>query len=278
MNWDEYRSMDAMNASTLVAGCKSMLHLKRVIDEGNQAPTPAMKFGTLVHSMVLEPDDFNNRYVVLPDFKNHPDNVTDTGKPSTSKTKWVTNQVAEFARENAGKEFMSPADLERAKRVKDAVYSKPFARQLLETTHHEVTLTGELNGVACKSRLDMLSEPRMADLKTAATVESRLFGSSAASLNYGFKLAFHQLMAKQELGVFPEVFIVSVETAGDFDVAIYNATDYVEQERQTVMTMLHRYKACKVSGEWPGVDGGADWSTLDLPNWAMENEFDWESV
>ena len=67
MTWENYRGIKAMNGSTLVAGLKSMLHLKNTIDGKHDIDSEAMKFGRLVHCAVLEPDELYNRFCVVPE-------------------------------------------------------------------------------------------------------------------------------------------------------------------------------------------------------------------
>ena len=95
VSFSEYCEWDAINHSRLPLIDKSPLHcfVGRSYDE-----TKAMRFGSLVHCGKLEPDAIAQRYMVMPDYLNHPDNVTSNGdKPaSPAATSWYKNKKANF--------------------------------------------------------------------------------------------------------------------------------------------------------------------------------------
>lgn len=63
MNDNDYFSIDAMNASTIKAGARSMLHMQHYIDNPPKE-TSAMRTGTQRHMAVLEPERFESAYTI----------------------------------------------------------------------------------------------------------------------------------------------------------------------------------------------------------------------
>ena len=61
VSWPDYRELVGMNPSTLVHGQKSMLALKHAWDHPRK-DTPDFRFGRAVHTILLEPREFANRY------------------------------------------------------------------------------------------------------------------------------------------------------------------------------------------------------------------------
>jgi exodeoxyribonuclease VIII len=102
----DYRAMEGLNQS----------YLKKVYTHGvphaeNQRlnpmeKTPALVMGSLFHTLVLEEDQFNNRYAVLPDL----DRRTKEGKLL----------YAEFEAASGGKDLIKEADLNTAMRMRDS--------------------------------------------------------------------------------------------------------------------------------------------------------------
>jgi hypothetical protein len=102
----DYRAMEGLNQS----------YLKKVYTHGvphaeNQRlnpmeKTPALVMGSLFHTLVLEEDQFNNRYAVLPDL----DRRTKEGKLL----------YAEFEAASGGKDLIKEAELATAMRMRDS--------------------------------------------------------------------------------------------------------------------------------------------------------------
>ena len=69
--------------------------------------TPSMMLGSLVHCLVLEPDEFSKRYVVLDD----KDICKEIGGARPTSTKLYKEWLTELTDSNAGKEFVSMKDM-----------------------------------------------------------------------------------------------------------------------------------------------------------------------
>jgi hypothetical protein len=71
-------------------------------------PTEAMRKGSLVHCGSLEPIEFQNKYVVQPQYELSPQNVTQGGKRTTSKaTTYYKGKVEQFTAASQGKQIVS---------------------------------------------------------------------------------------------------------------------------------------------------------------------------
>lgn len=274
MDWESYKSLKLMNASTIVAATKSMKRLKRYMDEGFGEPTRPMVCGSGTHCVLLEPGVFESRYCVVPEFHLSPENVTAKGDRTDSKsTTFYKNAVKAFANENSGKEFLSRAEYDKIQRAIAAIRSHPEASRLIEACgkNVEVTVTGELFGVPFKGRLDALAPECIVDLKTTADVEPRTFGRMFANLHYGMKLAVYRELVRQSIADRPVV-VIAQEMDGDFDTVVYDVPDCVLDAGLSRLKMIvDDYKHAVKTGIWPGVDRGESRVPLVVPNWAMED-------
>ena len=280
--WADYVQVKRMNPSTLVAGCKSMLSLRNLIRDGFKEETNAMRMGSGAHALLLEPNEFQERFCVMPDFHLSPDNVTGKGVPSqTRTTDWYKREVAAFAAEYPDKTIIGRTQYDQCLRAIESIWERPKMRELVESSAKEVTVYGEILGVECKGRLDLLNKTTIADLKTTPNIHKRKFGRVFSDLNYAFKLAFYRELVRQNLPGQWQVELITQELTGDFDNALVPVPrEVLDNAWDKVVEVMTAYKRCLETDVWPGVDGGKDYYELDVPNWAMDGdeEFDWSST
>lgn len=278
LTWTEYEAIDAMNCSTLTHGLRSMRSLRRAIDSTDMERSDAMDFGQVYHAKILEPEDFDNRFAVMPNFARDPQNVTDTGKKSTSAaTKYVKQRQAQWRDENPGVVEVSEFDHWRVTQIENAIKRHPFASELVETSDTELSLVGEIGGVPFKGRVDLLKPGVMADLKGCTDAEPRAFGRDAVRFNYWLKVAAYVDLAEQNGNRIEDVYLIAVETSGEFDCVVYRVPEpCLDAGRKQLHKTLQRYRFAMEKNRWPGIDDGQPWLMLDVPNWAMPDDgLDW---
>jgi hypothetical protein len=277
--WDDYCKVKRINPSTLVAGCKSMLSLRNLIRDGFREETNAMRMGSGAHALLLEPQEFCNRFCVMPDFHLSPNNVTGKGVPSqTRTTDWCKREVAAFVAEYPDKTIIGQTQYDQCLRATESIWERPKMRELVVSSAKEVTVYGEICGVECKGRLDLLNKTTIADLKTTPNVHKKAFGRRFADLRYDFKLAFYRELVRQNWGGVLEVQLITQELSGDFDNALVPVPrEVLDNAWDKVVEVMQAYKRCLETDVWPGVDGGKEYYELEIPNWAMDGdeEFDW---
>ena len=288
--WDEYCAIKRMNPSTLVAGCKSMLSLRNLIREGFREETNAMRMGSGAHALLLEPQQFEERFCVMPDLHLSEQNLRESkykGEPDEERqtnskaTKFYKREVAVFAKDNPNKTIIGRTQYDQCLRAIEAIWARPKMRELVESSAKEVTVYGEILGVECKGRLDLLNKTTIADLKTTPNVHKKAFGRIFSNLNYAFKLAFYRELVRQNWGGELSVELITQELTGDFDNALVPVPrEVLDNAWDRVVEVMQAYKRCQETNVWPGVDGGKDYYELDIPNWAMDGdeEFDWKST
>jgi hypothetical protein len=281
-----------MNPSTIVHGLRSMKRLKRAIDEGFTEETNAMRIGTGNHALLLEPEEFENRFVVVPDFHfdvanlraaKRKDEPIEDRRTDSRATSYVKQKVAEFAAMNRGKSFIGESEYQSCLRSIESIRSRPAMRQLVDSSSKEVTVLGEIQGVEFKGRIDLLNAETICDLKNTANVEKRAFGRVFANLKYAFKLSIYRELVRQSTGRILEVSIICQELSGDFDNTLVPVPSIVlDDAYDQVQQVVSKYRDAEENDYWPGVDGGQDYYELYVPQWAMEDNedvaLDWSGV
>lgn len=276
--WSDYLQIQRMNASTLVAGCKSMLRLKRCIEGGYPEETQPMRIGTGLHALLLEPEQFCNRFCVMPDYHLEPENVTGNGERSESKaTKYYKQKRDSFAALNEGRTVIGNELYVQILKCLKAIHAKPRMSEIIHASQKEVTVLSEIDGILFKSRLDLLGDDIICDVKSTTNVEKHAFGRIFFNLRYDFKLAIYREAVRQNTGKTPEVKVIAQEIGGDFDNTLVPIPDAVlDNAFGNVRAVLGDYMVCKARDRWPGVDNGKDEYPLEVPPWASgDDELDY---
>jgi len=136
-----YHSLPGISGSNLTLLAESNKHLdnKRLFNLGD---SPALAFGTLLHTMVLEPDTVNDRYVVMPTFGT---------KAETGKS--IAQSEREFYEKNTDRIIIESELMIKAERMSRNVRS--ISGDIIDKGIKERSLFADLDGVICKCRLDI---------------------------------------------------------------------------------------------------------------------------
>ena len=248
---EQYHADPAVSASHLHAIARSPYHYwARYINPLRMPvePTAAMRLGTLVHCVVLEPDEASKRFGVC----------------GPRNTKAGKEQAADMAAR--GIEAVTPSDMLTANCMADSVRSHPAASALLAHGKAEQSFWWDdaATGLRCKCRPDWYSGTTVVDLKTTTDASPAGFAKSVATFRYHTQ-ASHYLSGLHGAERF--VFI-TVEKTAPYVVAVYEldaaALAAGNELRQRDLRMI---ADCRATNEWPGYGDGCQ--TLSLPSWAL---------
>jgi hypothetical protein len=147
--FEQYLKIKAVSNSTLksveVAAGLAIWSRDAPIDEGAES---AAELGTLVHTLALEKDDFQNRYLVMPSLNLN----TKAGREKAEEYEASANA--------AGLIPVSQADFRKATMMVASLLAYPDIKSLLsaDAGHSEVTVLwiDQDTGLKCKARVDRL--------------------------------------------------------------------------------------------------------------------------
>lgn len=213
LHWSQLRHID-----------KSPAHYLAALKEPREQ-TPAMRFGTLVHALVL-----GGQYVVYDGERR--------GKV------W-----AEFQAANEGAFIVTASEHERARYVAETVRRDPVAKPLLEGIT-ELAWERQLYGRHCAGRADVFKKgSHLVDLKTTADAHPERFSRHALKFGWHGQLAFYR-DALEHRG---PCFIIAVETAAPYAVTVLELTERALLEGDKLNRLwLERLAACEAIDHWPG--------------------------
>lgn len=246
----DYQAIQAMNASVIKAGLVSMRHMRYAALYPSQEPTPAMWWGKIVHSAVLEPDTFRDRYAVW------------SGASRRGK------KYDAFLASANDRETITLAEYNDALYMAKAVRENVHARKLLgELVAREESLTFDLDGRPCKGRLDGRGADYILDLKTVSDVTERACERQFYNLGYHIQMGWYRFGANKVYHIDHKAYIIAIESDPPYDCVVYNCSrSFLERGMIEADRIAKEYDECCRKQYWPGVR--SDVATLDLPAWA----------
>jgi exodeoxyribonuclease VIII len=259
---DQYHAMEPVSKSQLdTIDLSPAIFYARHRDPKRPAPVSkaGQLEGNLAHCAVLEPREFEARYVV---------------GPSVNRN---TKVWKEFVEANPNRIAIQDEQYEAAMRQAASVRALPEVCEALEHGHAEVSAfwTDPDTGVACRCRPDFVhpvsdSAVVLLDLKTFSSAAPDEFRRQAARKRYHVQDALYSdgYAAASGLDVLAFIFI-AVETEYPY-AASAMMLDGVsrDQGRADYKRNLATYARCSESGEWPGYS--KEIQLITLPNWAFQ--------
>lgn len=253
-----YHAFDAVSASRLQKLNRSPLHCRDAIDHPDAHDTPALSFGRLVHTAILEPMVFHSTYAVEPQC----DGRTTEGKAIK----------AAFRQANAGKEIVSSDDFATAQAMAAVVAAHPYAGKLLavkDATEVSAVWTDPQTGLTCRARADATA-PRvrtLVDIKTTEDAAPDEFERSIYKWGYHRQAAFY-IDGMAACGVeYTRFVIVAIEKKRPHGICVFQLDDdAIEYGRRDYRNLVNLYARCVETGEWPGYPTQVQ--TIGIPDWA----------
>lgn len=226
--------------------------------------TPALRTGSLIHTMILEPDLFNERYYVMPKVNK----ATKAGKEAYANAVEKAN----------GRTIINLEEFEVADAMRNSVHDNNVLAKSIITNaqiEHSVFWTDAKTGLELKCRPDIINSPIVGDLKTTANASYREFQLSAFKFGYSLQSAMiSKAMAALDMPMEKFVFIC-VEKTPPYATGLYLVDDeMLNFGCRQLRRLLDEYKYCLDNSEW------SDYSTkyLSVPKWAIAQEADYEDL
>lgn len=255
MLFDDYRQSPGMNPSSIWAGRKSMKHMFDyfLLDRKD---SKAMRVGRAVHSCILEPELFEDAYAAY-------DGKSRAGKGFKKAAATSTREV------------LLKDEYDSILTAADAVARDPVIAPYVSEGSAEVVVFAGERGMQCKGRIDWvsISQNAIVDIKTTKNIDAEPFGRDVRQFGYYLKLAMYRRWFEAATGKRLPVFIIAVENARPYDVALVPMpdADLDVGERQAV-TILKRVGESLVSREWPGVANGQPYPLHTPTYWMPEDD------
>ncbi|EBP4367615.1 exonuclease VIII [Salmonella enterica] len=219
--------------------------------------TKALDMGTALHCRLLEPDEFKNRFIIVPEFNRR---IT-AGK---EEEKAFLENCA-----NSGKTVMTAEDGRKLELMYGSVMAHPGCRALLEAegkTESSIYWTDTETGELCRIRPDkfLTNSPLILDVKKVTDMSR--FARHVEEFRYHVQAAMYCEGWKAYSGETPRFAFLAVSESidcGKYPVHLY----ILEDEHHDIGYSLFRrdlntYHECKSSNKW-----GWGFEVIERPYW-----------
>lgn len=251
----EYHASGAVTKSVLDMVHKSPAYYQWCKQTPRQQ-TDSMLLGSVVHKLVLEPQDFAAEFAIVPEC----DRRTKAGK---EMYKTFVDSLGN------GLQAVPPDVYDTAKAMADAVKAHPIAARLLTEGKAEESLFWEQNGIKCACRPDWLRDDGLiVDLKTTQDASPESFIRDAYKYRYYVQAWWYHHGANL-CGIHNDDFLfIAVESKPPHTVCVYAADDlYFRLGEIEAMQDFQTYKECLESGQWYGYEKFPEVHSLSLPDY-----------
>lgn len=230
--------------------------------------TAAMLRGSMVHTLVLEPEKYAEQYALAPQC----DRRTKEGKLTWQK-------FIEFA-ERDKLTLVTDEQHNEAEQIANAVLSHPEFSKCMsmidEWSAIEKRIDFYWDDIAsrCKPDLILPKHKLCVDLKTTADASPEGFAKSVASFGYHRQQAFYSEAIKQHYGEEFRFIFAVVETSEPYNTAVYELdAASVDAGRQEINLLLDELERRTRDNDWtPEYSKGV--RPLALPRWHRSNIYE----
>lgn len=219
-------------------------------------PTPAMRFGTLIHTATLEPDQLA-RYVVVPD------------EFAENKR---GNAWKEWKLAHEGLEVVDASDLEAALQIAKNIREHPKLVEVFRegVAEKPIFALDPETFVPLRIKPDWFNRTRglILDVKTCTDARADAFARDVVNYRYHMQDALYTDVARLAGYDIQGFAFVAVEKEPPYAVAIHVLDEPARNRgRELYRKALNRYAICLETGLWPAYD--PEPTDLTLPNWAF---------
>ena len=245
-------------------------------EENPQEQTDEMIVGSAFHKLVLEPDDFDSEFAIMPNINRR----TNAGK----------QEYEEFLQSANGKQLITQEQYETICGMRDSIMANKYAVQLLKGIH-EQSMYGvdDLTGERIKTRPDsyriieaqnddgeIVKTCLITDLKSCRSAIYDDFCRDVTKFSYDLQCYMYTMNASKVLNIPQEninFIFIAVQKTKPYLINILQADEYVLQRGEALFRKyIGEYHEAKTTDNWWGLNGQQGIiNNLSLPSYLLKN-------
>lgn len=273
---DDYHRWDALSSTRMKWMERSPAYCRYMIDHP-QEPTDAMRLGTACHFAVLEPGQFEARYVTAGQcaaVKKDKTRCRNDGHILRGGAWYCgVRGHAPEPEQDEPQEFRSVLRAEeyaKASAIRDAVAHHKQASELLYgggvDVEESFVWKDPYTGLMCKGRPDAHAAHGLIDLKVTRDAHPLRIERFIGKMGLHRQLAFYMEGLRANGHEPAAQYIVAVEPEPPHEVYVYKAhADMIRAGERHVEMLRQRYARCVKANHWPEDDNPHD--SVSIPNW-----------
>jgi hypothetical protein len=266
MNIRDYHAHPALSRSGVMKllDCPQRYWFEYLSGQYIPSRSSAMITGSAVHTLLLEPDEFEKRFIVR------------------KKTTTCSKKYQEYLLEAQDKEILFDTELEKAHACAESVKKNEFFKLTIGGSKIEETFIwqDEDIDIECKTRPDFYHPHKefIVDIKTTDNCKVDEFAWSVARYGYHIQAAMALDGINKCLnGSFTDFVIIAVETDPPYvSTSFLIKPASILEGRALYKKGLQIYKHCVANNCWPGfldLKNPSDFlQQIDIPRWAFKEE------
>jgi exodeoxyribonuclease VIII len=267
---EEYDSIEALNQSTIKVAWEKSLYHAHYQNLHEKDPTDAMIMGQALHTSILEPHLFNDRYATMP--------VNEKGDRLNKRTKVGADAWSAYESEHGTKIPLKPAAIEDIRLATAHIRSHPAASSMLDAAlSKEVAIvwTHPEYGFKCKALIDLITLYEgwtwIVDVKSTTDASPAGFSRTVANYSYMIQAAWNIDGLNQVAPAERRFGFIAFEKEAPYGTAVY--------EIDPLSLYEGRYRCDKIAAKWARAlktgwfEGYSNVPVMtDSKQWAMTHE------
>jgi exodeoxyribonuclease VIII len=252
---------------TVLKRCPQEFHARYITKKmAHPEPSPSMALGEAVHCMVLEPEQYPDRFAIKPEGI---DRRTTVGKQA-----WIS-----FCEKAGSKSIIDVEDHRISESCANALLKHDQLSMVLERpgiVEQRIDFVCEGIEMRCKPDLVLPDIKLIVDVKTTKDASPRSFGHSLADYGYARQAALYRDAVAIQHGIECRFLFAVVCTASPFEVACYELTgEAMRQGLAEAEALVREFKQRCELNDWLPV-----WSKgivpIDLPRYYKHESYEAE--
>jgi len=175
-----------LSYSSLKVFAKSPRHYINYLNRPATAQTDAMKMGSLIHCLMLTPDDFANQFFVSPEINR---------RTKDGKVEWEKIQE-----DNKDKIIVTYEDYAHASRVSSNALSNKNIEQLINNCYwFEMEWKAEISGLPFRGFYDGVSEDYIIEIKTTSDGNPKSVMNDFVRRQYPIQAGLYKMVSQKQI-------------------------------------------------------------------------------
>lgn len=255
----KYHDLHSYYSSTALKNIfsSSPYHFIKGQDQPRKPPTIDMILGSMVHCLVLTPDEFENEFLVM--------------EKVDRRTKVGQQAHADAVNKCGDRQLIDEVTSGIAEAMASELLRDDNISNLLSGCSSEISYFWECpySNLKFKARADAVSSSCLIELKTARSAKPADFERHAYNMNYDLS-AYHYMEGARVHGQnIDTVYFITIENEWPYACQVFRADeDFLNSGHAKWLETINKLSEAKSSGVWPMYSPKNEILNLSVPRWA----------